>query len=175
MQTNFYMVAADEAEFFQAAVRRDDLRWLVGRFHATRHPVPCRSLPRFGPQQQLELVNETVSPVIFLSREGAGDYAGQYLFGRSDSHIEFARSYIKDGCLRRGRLYVQAPGADDPDEARRLQAWYRSLSAWLKRRYRRVGRYWLGPHAEEWVAQGGETFPDLAKLERETSGRRARK
>jgi len=76
--------------------------------------------------------------------------------------VEFDRSYYNGQILGRGRLYFQTGYYDSNDQCidkpEEFVRWADRLLRWIRRHYKRNPEtgFYLGPHAWEWVARGGQ-------------------
>jgi hypothetical protein len=79
----------------------------------------------------------------------------------TSSVIQFSRSSIRDGVVRRGRIWATF---SYPNQARgkmlskepTFKQWYETIDRWIKKRYLRLDRLiYAGPGAQKFVSDGG--------------------
>lgn len=156
-QVNFFMDERDEADFFAMLQARGDTALHLGRFFSTPEPPVARRLPRFGTRRACVLTNSVITPSARCQARGAGELAGKYCFDLfRDLHIDVDRCHRQGDILVSGRLYAKIGWLESAEQNRKGNAWYGSLSRWIRSRYRRVRDVWfVGPSAEAWSIAGG--------------------
>lgn len=166
-QVNFYMTGKDEQEFLQFVKTTGDTVIL---------PYTSPS-PEFLPVQKVPeplsgrfwgdfwLFNRSVSSnlvVEFISKQGY-----YTIDGLQSSVIEFSRSFVKEGILKRGRIWAEITRLDKekrvllPKEVE-FKEWYEVVAKWIRRRFNRLpSGFYAGPGTLEFRKRGGKLDDDV--------------
>jgi hypothetical protein len=149
------MTDVDEKNFLDMLFARTDTHVLKGDCFRTSTPAPC-SRSKIGKAGELTLVNSDVMQRPRAHAVGSGEFE-RYRFDMfRDPTIEFIRCSVKKGRLISGRIYAKIGWLQPKKLNAVYQAWYSAIERWLKKKYRRVHRYWwFGPEAWNWSMKGG--------------------